>query len=70
VIPFQHGPITLLLILKCSGRMLPMFHIQDNVNDLFRTGNIFENSISINGGNEKTSLALTATQLNQTGYVP
>lgn len=42
----------------------------NNVDDLFRTGNIFENSISINGGNEKTSLALTATQLNQTGYVP
>ena len=42
----------------------------DNVKDLFRTGNIFENSININGGNEKSSVALTASQLNQTGYVP
>ena len=42
----------------------------DNVKDLFRTGNVFENSISINGGTEKSSVALTASQLNQTGYVP
>lgn len=42
----------------------------DNVKDLFQTGTVYENSIGFNGGNEKTSFALTASQLNQKGYVP
>ena len=42
----------------------------NNVKDLFSTGKVYENSVSINGGDEKTSVALTASQLNQTGYVP
>lgn len=42
----------------------------NNVKDLFKTGNVYENSISVNGGNETSSVALTASQLNQTGYVP
>jgi TonB-linked SusC/RagA family outer membrane protein len=41
----------------------------DNVKDLFRTGKIFENSINITGGNEKSSIGLTASNLSHTGYV-
>lgn len=41
----------------------------DNVKSLFKTGNVIENSVSINGGNEKSSLAVTASQLSQAGYV-
>lgn len=42
----------------------------NNVKDLFRTGTVFENSIGFNGGDEKTSFGLTASQLTHNGYVP
>jgi TonB-linked SusC/RagA family outer membrane protein len=42
----------------------------NNVKDLFRTGTMFENSVSANGGTEKTSVSITASYLNQDGYVP
>lgn len=42
----------------------------NNVKDLFNNGNVYENSISVNGGDDKNSVALTASQLNQSGYVP
>lgn len=41
----------------------------NNVKDLFQTGKVYENSISFSGGDEKNSVALTASQLNHTGYV-
>jgi TonB-linked SusC/RagA family outer membrane protein len=41
----------------------------NNVKDLFRTGMVYENSISVNGGNEKSSVGLTASRLDHTGYV-
>lgn len=41
----------------------------DNVKSLFKNGYVFENSISFNGGDEKTAFVVTASQLNQTGYV-
>ncbi|MCW3462716.1 SusC/RagA family TonB-linked outer membrane protein [Chitinophaga nivalis] len=42
----------------------------NNVKDLFRTGSLFENSVSANGGDEKTSISTTASYLSQDGYVP
>jgi TonB-linked SusC/RagA family outer membrane protein len=42
----------------------------NNVKDLFRTGTMVENSISANGGSEKSTLSATASYLNQDGYVP
>ncbi|MEP7278730.1 MAG: SusC/RagA family TonB-linked outer membrane protein [Bacteroidota bacterium] len=42
----------------------------DNVKDLFKTGTVIENSIGFNGGDEKSSVAVTASQLNHNGYVP
>ncbi|MGN6437923.1 MAG: SusC/RagA family TonB-linked outer membrane protein [Agriterribacter sp.] len=58
------APYADLLGPKVAYRAYP-----DNVKSLFRTGNVIENSVSINGGNEKSSLAVTASQLNQAGYV-
>lgn len=52
------------------GPYVPYIAYPNNVKDLFQTGTVFENSISMNGGDEKTSVALTASQLNHTGYVP
>lgn len=42
----------------------------NNVKDLFNDGHVYENSISMSGGDEKSAVALTASNLNQTGYVP
>ncbi|HVI43571.1 MAG TPA: SusC/RagA family TonB-linked outer membrane protein [Chitinophaga sp.] len=42
----------------------------NNVKDLFRTGSVFENSVSVNGGDEKSSISSTASYLTQDGYVP
>ncbi len=42
----------------------------NNVKDFFETGRIFENSVSITGGNEKSVISVTLSQLNQQGFVP
>ncbi|MEO6733446.1 MAG: SusC/RagA family TonB-linked outer membrane protein [Ferruginibacter sp.] len=42
----------------------------NNVKNLFNKGSVFENSIGINGGDDKNSVSLTASQLTQKGYVP
>ena len=42
----------------------------NNVKDLFRNGFIYENSLNISGGDEKTSIGVTASHLFHKGYVP
>jgi TonB-linked SusC/RagA family outer membrane protein len=42
----------------------------NNVKDLFKTGTILENSLSIAGGDAKNSFSATASALNQDGYIP
>ncbi|MEJ7737402.1 MAG: SusC/RagA family TonB-linked outer membrane protein [Chitinophagaceae bacterium] len=42
----------------------------DNVKDLFNTGMVYENSVGVTGGDAKSSLGLTASQLTHNGYVP
>jgi TonB-linked SusC/RagA family outer membrane protein len=42
----------------------------DNVKDFFETGHVFENSISLTGGNEKSAISVTLSQLKQAGFVP
>ncbi|MFT3681484.1 MAG: SusC/RagA family TonB-linked outer membrane protein [Ferruginibacter sp.] len=49
---------------------IPYRAYPNNVKDLFRTGMVFENSVGFNGGDDKTSVSLTASQLNHKGYVP
>jgi TonB-linked SusC/RagA family outer membrane protein len=41
----------------------------NNVKDLFKTGVVTENSIGFNGGDQKSSVAITASQLTHNGYV-
>src|SRR5690606_23132624 len=52
-----------------SGNVAYQAH-PNNVKDLFRTGGVFENSISVNGGDERAAMSLTASQTNHSGYVP
>src|SRR5690606_15712066 len=42
----------------------------NNVKDLFETGTIFENSITITGGNETSNLGVTLSRSQNDGYVP
>lgn len=51
------------------GATVPYKAYPNNVKDLFKTGGVFENSISFNGGDEKTAFSMTASQVNQGGYV-
>ena len=42
----------------------------NNVKSLFRTGHIYENSITISGANDRSSFNTTASMLNHYGYIP
>jgi TonB-linked SusC/RagA family outer membrane protein len=42
----------------------------NNVKDFFNIGKVWENSISVSGGNEKSVLSLVASRLKQEGYIP
>ena len=41
----------------------------NNVKDLFRTGNVLENSIGVEGGSGVNSFSLTASSLRHNGYI-
>jgi TonB-linked SusC/RagA family outer membrane protein len=45
-------------------------YMKENVENFFRTGNLFENSLMVNGGNEKTSLTAGFTRTSNDGVVP
>ncbi len=51
------------------GATVPYKAYPNNVKDLFQSGSVFENSVSINSGDEKNSVSATGSQLNQQGYV-
>lgn len=53
-----------------NGVKVPYKAYPNNVKDFFETGKIFENSISIAGGNEKSAVSVTISQLRQQGFVP
>ncbi len=42
----------------------------DNVKDFFRDGKVFDNSITIRGGNEKSVFTAVASRMKQDGYMP
>lgn len=52
------------------GDSVPYVAQPNNVKDLFRTGHVFENSVSISGGDEKSAFSLTASALSNDGYIP
>ena len=53
-----------------SSGNIPYKAQPNNVKELFRTGTILENSLTIAAGDAKTSLSATASALNQDGYIP
>lgn len=52
------------------GEMMPFEAQPDNVANLFKTGVIYENSVSIQGGDANSAISLTASALNNDGYIP
>jgi TonB-linked SusC/RagA family outer membrane protein len=53
-----------------NGVRVPYRAYPNNVEDLFRTGHIFENSVSVQGGTDKSSLGVTVSRTDHEGYVP
>jgi TonB-linked SusC/RagA family outer membrane protein len=42
----------------------------NNVKDFFRDGKVFDNSITVRGGNDKSVFSVVASRLKQEGYMP
>lgn len=53
-----------------DGVMVPYRAYPDNVKNLFEKGSIFENSLTVTAGTEKSVLSLTASHMTNDGYVP
>ncbi|MEM8965910.1 MAG: SusC/RagA family TonB-linked outer membrane protein [Bacteroidota bacterium] len=49
---------------------IPYVARPNNVKDLFRNGHVWDNSITIQGGSGNTSFSLTASHLENEGYIP
>jgi TonB-linked SusC/RagA family outer membrane protein len=49
---------------------IPYRAVPNNVKDLFKTGQMWDNSVNITGGNEKSSVSATMSFLKHSGYVP
>lgn len=52
------------------GTTVPYRAYPDNVEDLFDTGSLFENTITISGGNQNANLTATISRSENDGYVP
>ena len=53
-----------------DGVEVPYRSYPNNISDVFDTGSLFENSLSISGGGEKSVFSATLTQMKQSGFVP
>lgn len=63
---FQYDPLTR----TTSATRLPWVAYPDNKKDFFETAQTFINSISLDGGNEKTSARLSVTNLQNKWIIP
>ncbi|MBN2348900.1 MAG: SusC/RagA family TonB-linked outer membrane protein [Bacteroidales bacterium] len=52
------------------GDTVPYKAYPNNVKDFFEKGMVFENSLSITGGDENTNYILSVTSNNQDGFIP
>ncbi len=50
--------------------MVPYRAYPNNVKDFFRDGKVYDNSITIRGGNERSVFTAVASRLKQEGYIP
>ncbi|MCT4602144.1 MAG: SusC/RagA family TonB-linked outer membrane protein [Marinifilum sp.] len=52
------------------GDVVPYKAFKDNVKDFFETGTLFENSVTVSGGNETSNFLVTGTSSNNDGFIP
>lgn len=52
------------------GEIVPYKAFPNNVSDFFETGTVFENSLSISGGDENTNFITSITANNHDGFIP
>jgi TonB-linked SusC/RagA family outer membrane protein len=52
------------------GTQVPYRAYPNNVKDFFKTGSVFENSVTLAGGTGKTGLVATVSRLTQDGFIP
>ena len=52
------------------GTTVPYRAYPDNVKSLFQDGSLFENSLTVAGGNETSNLSITLSRSTNEGYVP
>ncbi len=52
------------------GNKLPYVAQPNNVKDLFNTGVVYDNSLNIAAGNDRSSVNFTASALNNDSYIP
>lgn len=50
--------------------MVPYRAYPNNVKDFFQNGKVFDNSVTIRGGNEKSVFTAVASRMTQDGYIP
>lgn len=53
-----------------AGKNVKYQPITDNVEKFFRNGSVFENSISMTGGNEKAAVTAVISDMKQVGFIP
>lgn len=64
------GGIDCSMPLRSWGPQLPPgTRTYDHFNEMFRTGNTFDNNLSISGGNDRTTFYLSAGRVNQDGVI-
>ena len=63
---FQYDPVTR----TTSATRLPWVPYENNHKDFFQTGTTFTNSVSLDGGTEKTSARLSITNLENKWIIP
>jgi TonB-linked SusC/RagA family outer membrane protein len=52
------------------GTQVPYRAYPNNVKDQFQTGSLFENTVSISGGNERSNLTAVVSHSTNEGYIP
>ena len=52
------------------GKKIPYVAQPDNVKNLFRTGHVYDNSVSIQGGSGNSAVSFTAYAMNNDRYIP
>lgn len=57
-------------LLGIKGDSLPYVAQPNNVKDLFNTGHVFTNSVTITGGTKNSNISMTASTLGNDGYIP